>query len=202
MEQLPIKSEDNPILENKEAIELRVKEILELIGEDTKREGLLETPHRVAKMFAELFRGYFKDLNTVVNGALFSISEEEQEMVVVEAIPYNSLCEHHMLPFMGNAYIAYIPDKYIIGLSKIPRIVDMYSQRLQVQEKLTTDIVTALQEVLKPKGVAIIVTGTHTCASIRGVKKHGSRMRTMKFTGVFKTESNRKEEFFKLITIE
>ena len=194
-----ISPSSNPIIDNKERIENSIFEILELVGEDPNREGLLETPHRVAKMFSELFQGYYQDLKVIVNGALYDAEEGTDEMIIVDSIDYSSMCEHHMLPFTGRAHIAYLPGKMIIGLSKIPRIVDMFSRRLQVQERLTSDIARSIDEVLKPRGVAIVLTGVHSCASLRGVKKHGINMKTMEFTGEFKTDKDLKREFYQLI---
>lgn len=196
-----VSTSTNPIIDNKKEIEHKIYEILELVGEDPNRDGLLETPHRVAKMFSELFEGYFKDLKVIVNGALYDANDGSKEMVIVDGIEYSSICEHHMLPFTGKAYVAYLPDKKIIGLSKIPRIVDMFSKRLQVQERLTLEIAETINQVLQPRGVAIVMTGEHSCASLRGVKKHGINMKTMEFLGEFRTDKDLKNEFYQLINI-
>ncbi len=198
---MDVQTSDNPIA-NKDEIESLIKRLLDLVGEDSSRQGLLQTPHRVAKMFDELLRGYFKDVNTIVNEALYDVDDNTRSMVIVEAIPYNSLCEHHMLPFSGKAYIAYLPNKKIIGLSKIPRIVDMFSQRLQVQERLTVQVADTLEKVLEPLGVAIIVTGVHSCAALRGVKKTGVVMKTMEYRGDFKNNQSLRMEFLQTINLE
>ena len=185
--------------ERKHRLEAAVREILTLVGEDPDREGLVKTPHRVAKMYDELLEGYQQDLATVVNGAFFDVSYDRGEMVVVADIEYNSLCEHHMLPFVGKAHVAYIPRRSVIGLSKIPRIVDMFAHRLQVQERLTNEIADALVEALDPAGVMVVVEGQHMCASLRGVKKHGANMITTAKRGEFRTNRDLRDEFYRAI---
>ncbi|NDJ52940.1 MAG: GTP cyclohydrolase I FolE [Chloroflexi bacterium] len=180
-------------------IEDHVYHILEQIGEDPERDGLLRTPRRVAKAYAELLEGYAQDVQTVLNGALFEVEYDEGEMVIVADIPYQSMCEHHMLPFTGKAHVAYIPRDRVVGLSKIPRIVDMFSKRLQVQERLTNEIAETLQEALDPLGVMIVMSGEHTCGSLRGVKKHGVHMITKAVRGAFREDSNLRAEFYELI---
>ncbi|MBN2002584.1 MAG: GTP cyclohydrolase I FolE [Anaerolineae bacterium] len=175
-------------------IECAVAAILEAIGEDPTREGLLRTPERVARMYAELTAGYHVDPERLINDAIFDVHYEE--MVLVKDIDYYSMCEHHMLPFLGKAHVAYIPDGKVIGLSKIPRIVEMFSRRLQVQERMTQQIAEFLNETLHPKGVAVVVEGLHMCAAMRGVKKSNARMSTSAMLGVFKTDHNLREEFF------
>jgi GTP cyclohydrolase I len=158
-------------------------DILAAVGEDPQREGLLDTPRRVARAYQELLSGYRVDPARLINGAIFDV--EHDDMVIVRDIEYASMCEHHMLPFMGHAHVAYIPDRKIIGLSKIPRVVDMFAQRLQVQERLTRQVADFLNEVLQPKGVAVIVDGVHMCSKMRGVEKHDSSMTTSVMLGVF-----------------
>jgi GTP cyclohydrolase I len=175
----------------------RIKEILRLLGEDPDREGLKKTPGRVEASLKFLTQGYKQDLESIVNNAVFS--EEYDEMVLVKDIEFYSLCEHHLLPFFGKAHIAYIPDGKIIGLSKIPRIVDMFSRRLQVQERMTVLIASAIQKILKPKGVAVILEAVHLCMVMRGTEKKSSKATTSCLKGVFKTDPKTRDEFLKLI---
>jgi GTP cyclohydrolase I len=183
----------------KEEIEVRVREILALVGEDPDRDGLRRTPHRVAKMYGELLEGYGKDLKTVINGAMFEVEYGDGEMVVVANIEYSSLCEHHMLPFTGTAHIAYVPRDRVVGLSKIPRIVDMFAKRLQIQERLGNEIADALDEALDPLGVMVVLEGQHSCASLRGVKKHGVNMVTTARRGTFREHADLRDEFYRLV---
>jgi GTP cyclohydrolase IA len=171
--------------------------ILTRIGEDPEREGLLKTPYRVAKAWHFLTRGYGKDLDEVLNGAIFE--EEYNEMVIVKDIDYYSMCEHHLLPFFGKCHVAYIPNKKIVGLSKIPRIVDVFAQRLQVQERMTQQIADALQQALQPMGVAVVCEGRHMCMMMRGVQKQNSVATTSEMLGAFRTNSKTREEFLRLI---
>ncbi|MBN1200569.1 MAG: GTP cyclohydrolase I FolE [Anaerolineae bacterium] len=182
-----------------DVIEKSVELILLSVGENPSRDGLQRTPHRVAKMYGELLEGYHKDLETVVNNALFDVEYGEGEMVVVANIEYNSMCEHHMLPFTGKAHVAYIPRDKVIGLSKIPRIVDMFARRLQVQERLTNEVADALVEALDPVGVMVVFEGQHSCASLRGVKKHGVNMVTTAKRGEFRTNRDLRDEFYRMI---
>lgn len=175
------------------AIEEAVREILVNVGEDAGREGLQRTPHRVANMYDELLAGYKMDPVKLVNGALFDV--EYDEMIVVKDIEFFSMCEHHMLPFYGRAHVAYIPSDKIIGLSKIPRIVDMFARRLQVQERMTRQIAELLEEILDPQGVAVVVEGSHMCSMMRGVKKEHPRMVTSTMLGSFKENSLTRNEF-------
>lgn len=170
-----------------------VYELIKALGEDPEREGLQNTPYRVARMYAELLNGYTMDPQKVVNGALFNITYDE--MVLVRDIEFYSLCEHHMLPFLGRAHVAYIPDGKVIGLSKIPRIVDMYARRLQVQERMTRQIADFLQRTLKPQGVAVVVEAVHMCSMMRGVKKHDARMTTSAMHGAFRANLATRQEF-------
>jgi GTP cyclohydrolase I len=181
------------------AIEAATRSLLGSVGEDVHREGLIKTPSRVAKMYAELLEGYRQDLATVVNDAMFDVEYGNDEMVVVADIPYNSMCEHHLLPFTGLAHIAYIPRDKVIGLSKIPRIVDMFAKRLQIQERLGNEIADALVEAMAPEGVIVMVEGRHSCASLRGVKKHGANMVTTARRGAFKHDAQLRDEFFRMI---
>jgi GTP cyclohydrolase IA len=176
-----------------DAIQECVRQMLVGFGEDPDREGLLKTPERVARMYDELLGGYRIDPVAMVNDALFEV--EYDEMVIVRDIEYYSLCEHHMLPFIGRAHVAYIPRGRVIGLSKIPRIVDMYSRRLQVQERMTRQIADFIQELLSPLGVAVVVEGLHLCSMMRGVRKHDARMTTSTMLGGFRTNMATRMEF-------
>jgi GTP cyclohydrolase I len=174
-------------------IEKAVSDVLEAIGEDTKREGLQKTPDRVARAYREMLDGYRTDPVKLVNKALFTV--EYDDMVIVRDIEFFSMCEHHMLPFLGRAHVAYIPNDRVIGLSKIPRIVDMFSRRLQVQERMTRQIADFLNILLKPRGVAVVVEAVHMCAMIRGVKKHDARMTTSSMLGAFRNREATRMEF-------
>ncbi len=174
-------------------IEDAVRTILTGYGEDPDREGLRNTPRRVRRMYAELLRGYEQDPAALINGAIFN--EPHDEMVVVRDIEYSSLCEHHLLPFLGHAHVAYIPKGRIIGLSKIPRIVDMYGHRLQLQERLTDQIADFLVGALQPRGVAVVLDGVHLCSLIRGVRKHDSQMTTSAMRGCFQEDAQVRAEF-------
>jgi GTP cyclohydrolase I len=177
----------------KSNIEFAVDSILRNIGEDPEREGLLKTPNRVARMFDELTAGYHIDPVALINGAIFSVDYDE--MVVVKDIDFHSLCEHHMLPFYGRAHVAYIPDGKVVGLSKIPRIVEMFARRLQIQEQMTSQIANFIQETLEPSGVAVVVEGAHMCAMMRGVKKANTKMTTSKMLGAFREDDKLRAEF-------
>jgi GTP cyclohydrolase I len=185
---------DIPAQECTDDIECAVRDILGAIGEDPDREGLLRTPGRVARMYEELTAGYHVDPERLINDAIFKVDYDE--MVIVRDIDYYSMCEHHMLPFMGKAHVAYIPDGTVIGLSKIPRIVEMFARRLQVQERMTQQIAEFLQETLQPKGVAVVAEGVHMCAAMRGVKKANARMVTSAMLGSFKANQTTRSEFF------
>lgn len=172
-------------------------DILKLIGEDPKREGLLKTPERVAKAMQFLTHGYDVDPEQLLRSAMFK--EDYKQMVIVKDIEIYSMCEHHMLPFIGKAHVAYIPNGYIVGLSKIPRVVDAFARRLQVQERLTTQIKECIQETLKPLGVAVVIEALHLCMMMRGIQKQNSVTTTSDFTGAFLMDKTR-QEFLHLIS--
>src|SRR5678810_799662 len=171
--------------------------VIDLLGEDTEREGLLKTPQRVAKAMQFMTQGYRQDAVAILNGARFK--EDVSEMVLVKDIELYSMCEHHMLPFFGKAHIAYIPNGYITGLSKLARVVDVYARRLQVQERLTTEILDAIKESLQPLGVAVVIEASHLCMMMRGVQKQNSVTTTSAFYGEFEKNETR-SEFTKLIS--
>ncbi len=179
---------------NNGRVEAAVREILVEIGEAPDRQGLAGTPGRVHRMYTELTAGYHVDPERLINGAIFDIAYSE--MVVVKDVPFYSLCEHHLLPFFGTAAVAYIPRGRVIGLSKIPRIVEMYARRLQVQERLTQEIAEFLQDRLAPQGVGVVVEATHLCAVMRGVRKPGTIMTTSSVLGLFRTRDRTRAEFF------
>jgi len=182
---------------NEEGIEKSFENIIEYVGEDPDREGLVETPKRVARAYKKLFSGYGKspeDIMTVFD------DEKYDEMIVVKDVEFYSCCEHHMLPFFGKAHVGYIPNGKIVGLSKIPRIVDIYARRLQNQERLTQQIASSLMELLSPKGVGVVLEAQHFCMMARGVEKQGSRVSTSAMLGLFKERTNTRSEFLKLIS--
>lgn len=174
-------------------VEEAVRMILNAVGENPDREGLLKTPERVARMYEELLSGYRIDPIALVNGAIFDVTYDE--MVLVRDIEFYSLCEHHLLPFIGRVHVAYLPRGRIIGLSKIPRIVDMFAHRLQLQERMTRQIADFIDTLLNPIGVAVVVEGLHLCATMRGVKKHGARMTTSSMLGYFRKNVATRQEF-------
>lgn len=182
---------------NHKKVESLVVSLLQEIGEDSGREGLIKTPERVAKAYEFLTQGYRKSVEEVLNGAIFH--EEYDEMVIVKDIDFYSLCEHHLLPFYGKAHVAYIPNGKIIGLSKIPRIVDVFARRLQVQERMTKEIAETLEELLEPKGVAVVTEAQHMCMMMRGVEKQNSNASASAMTGVFKETARTRMEFLELI---
>ena len=174
-----------------------VRTLLVGIGEDPEREGLKATPERVQRMYGELCAGYGMDLESVVHGAVFD--ESCDSMVLVRNISFYSMCEHHMLPFYGKIHVAYIPDGKIIGLSKIPRIVEMYARRLQVQERLTEQVCEAVESILQPQGIAVLTNGLHMCSIMRGVKKESAELITTRFTGVFEKDPVLRDDFYRQI---
>jgi GTP cyclohydrolase I len=176
-----------------ETIKAATASILEAVGEDPDRDGLKRTPERVARAYEELLSGYRTDPAKLINDAIFDV--EYDDMVIVRDIEYYSLCEHHMLPFIGHAHVAYIPNEKVIGLSKIPRIVDMFARRLQVQERLTRQIADFIDQVLQPAGVAVVLDGVHMCSMMRGVKKCDSSMTTSAMLGVFRESKKTRSEF-------
>lgn len=176
---------------------IHFEKVIDLLGEDVSREGLVKTPERAAKAMQFLTQGYDQNPDKIVHQALFS--EEYSEMVLVKDIEIYSLCEHHMLPFFGKAHVAYIPNGKIVGLSKIPRVVDAYSRRLQVQERLTIEIRDCLERTLKPKGVAVVIEAAHMCMQMRGVQKQNSVTTTSAFTGLFLSNDSTRKEFIDLI---
>jgi GTP cyclohydrolase I len=174
-------------------IEQATRAVLTAVGEDPQREGLLKTPNRVSRMYDELLSGYRTDPAKLINGALFEVGYSD--MVIVRDIEFYSLCEHHMLPFIGRVHVAYLPRTKVIGLSKIPRIVDMFARRLQVQERMTRQIADFIQEVLDPMGVGVVAEGVHMCSMMRGVKKAEASMTTSAMLGVFREDSRTRSEF-------
>lgn len=192
-----VREEDQKI-QNHTNIEIAVDTILRNIGEDPARQGLLKTPNRVARMLDELTAGYHTDPKELINGAIFEVDYDD--MVIVEDIDFYSMCEHHILPFYGRAHVAYIPDGKVIGLSKIPRIVEMFARRLQIQEQMTTQIAELIQDALNPQGVAVLVEGAHMCSMMRGVKQENARMTTSRFLGRFKDNPKLQERFLSQIS--
>ncbi len=174
-----------------------VRQLLRQLGEDPERDGLLDTPRRVAKSLAFLTSGYQTDLDVIVNGALFDV--EYSEMVIVKDVDFYSLCEHHLLPFFGKCHVAYLPSAKVIGLSKLPRIVEMFARRLQVQERLTKQIADTIVEVTQPLGVAVVMEATHLCMAMRGVEKQNSVTVTSAMHGVFREDARTRSEFLELI---
>jgi GTP cyclohydrolase I len=181
-------------------LELRdhITEILKLLGEDPSREGLLKTPLRVEKAFKHFTKGYGQDAAEILKSAVFDASDYD-EMVIVKDIDVFSMCEHHLLPFFGKCHVAYLPDKKVVGLSKIPRVVEVFARRLQIQEKLTTQIAKAIESALKPKGVGVVIEALHLCVMMRGVEKNNAHMVTSSMQGRFRSDSKTREEFLDLI---
>ena len=196
-QEIDIQTHDNhSFREGLDELTVHYKEVLRLLGEDTEREGLLKTPMRVAKAMQVLTRGYQMDAHKVLTDALFK--EDYSQMVIVKDIDFFSLCEHHMLPFYGKAHVAYIPNGYITGLSKIARVVDIYAHRLQVQERMTQQIKDCIQDTLKPLGVMVVVEAKHMCMQMRGIEKQNSITTTSDFSGAF-NQAKTRQEFMNLI---
>ncbi len=188
----------NNMADNAESAEGAVRRLLRHVGEDPEREGLLRTPTRVVKAYEFLTRGYSQDPKEIINGALF-VEEDYQEMIVCRDVDFFSLCEHHLLPFMGRAHVAYLPRHHILGLSKLARLVEVYARRLQVQERMTTQIASTLMEQLNPLGVAVVLEAEHLCMRMRGVEKQNSWVTTSAMLGVFRTNVETRQEFMTLI---
>ncbi len=184
-------------MNKEEEFEQAITKVLELLGEDPKREGLIKTPNRVAKALKFLTEGYDQDPQEILNQALFTTSNDE--MVLVRDIEFYSMCEHHMLPIIGRAHVAYIPDGKVVGLSKIPRIVNVYARRLQIQEQMTEQIADAILSTIKPKGVAVVIHARHMCMEMRGVQKINSTTVSSALRGLFKSDERTRSEFYNLI---
>ncbi|HEY0264858.1 MAG TPA: GTP cyclohydrolase I FolE [Granulicella sp.] len=189
--------ETAPVTLEKASMQEIYRELLSRVGEDPERDGLLKTPERMEKAMAFLTRGYTQDINAVLHAALFDVDYDE--MVIVRDIEFYSLCEHHMLPFFGKAHVAYVPNGKVIGLSKIPRLIDVFARRLQVQERLTRQIAEAITEAIHPQGVAVILEASHLCMMMRGVEKQHSSTTTSAMLGVFKTQLQTRNEFLSLM---
>ena len=199
MSALPLRSASRAVTHGDDSVgehEALVRRQLELLGEDPDREGIRRTPERVAKSLAWLTRGYSLDVADVVGNALFA--EKHRQMVMVRDVDFYSLCEHHMLPFYGKAHVAYVPNGRIVGLSKLPRIVEVYARRLQVQERLTEQIADAIERVLHPLGVGVVIEGVHLCMMMRGVEKQGSKTITSALRGTFRECPMTRDEFLRL----
>jgi GTP cyclohydrolase I len=181
------------------AMETLIRELLEELGEDPEREGLIRTPERMAHALRFLTSGYQVDVNTVINEALFTV--DYSEMVIVKDIDFYSLCEHHLLPFFGRCHIAYIPQTHVIGLSKLPRLVEVFARRLQIQERMTNQIAETIRDAINPLGVAVVCEGTHLCMSMRGVEKQNSCAVTSAMLGVFREQSRTRIEFLELLRL-
>ena len=190
--------EDKYDLEKIEQLKYHYREVLRLLGEDPEREGLIKTPERVAKAWSYLTKGYEQDPVAILQSAMFK--EEYKQMVVVKDIELFSVCEHHMLPFVGKAHVAYIPNGTITGLSKVARVVECFARRLQVQERLTVQIRDCIQDALNPIGVAVVIEASHMCMQMRGVEKQGSKTTTSAFTGIFLADPRTREEFMSIIS--
>ena len=189
----PVDGQSNKSKMDSQEIQNAVQRILKAVGEDPNRDGLKRTPERISRMYVELLSGYSIDPVAMVNDALFDVKYDE--MVIVRDIEFYSLCEHHMLPFMGRVHVAYIPDGKVVGLSKIPRIVDLYAHRLQVQERMTRQIADFIRDLLHPQGVAVVVEALHLCMSMRGVQKHNARLTTSAMHGAFRANLATRQEF-------
>ena len=187
----------SPQTRSEDTLKEAVTNVLKSVGEDPTREGLIGTPSRVARMYQEILSGYSLDPLELLNGALFDV--EHEDIVVITGIEFQSMCEHHMLPFIGEAHVGYLPNQKVIGLSKIPRIVDMFARRLQLQERLTSQIANTLEEVLDPVGVAVVMEGRHLCMQMRGVEKQNSFASTSAMLGQFRKSAETRSEFLSII---
>ncbi|SFV51041.1 GTP cyclohydrolase I type 1 [hydrothermal vent metagenome] len=184
-------------MSSKREFEEAVKKMMQYVGEDPQREGLLKTPSRVRKAYEFIFGGYKQDAKEILNSALFTSSNDE--MVLIKDIEFYSTCEHHLLPIIGRAHVAYIPDGKVVGLSKIPRVVDVFARRMQIQEQLTEQIADAIMETINPKGVAVVLQARHMCMEMRGVEKINSTTTSSALRGLFKRDEKTRAEFFSLI---
>jgi GTP cyclohydrolase I len=182
----------------REEAEQAVRTLLSWAGDDPTREGLLDTPKRVVKAYEEFFKGYNQSAEEILSTTFEEVAGYD-EMIVLRDINFNSHCEHHMVPFTGVAHVAYLPTSKVVGLSKLARLVDLYAHRLQIQEKFTAEIARTLNEILQPRGVAVVVEATHMCMTMRGIKKHGTVMQTSKLLGLFRSDPRTRQEFFSLL---
>src|SRR5579875_3624286 len=194
----PAQDEEASMASKQQTAEDAVRDLITFVGEDPKREGLLRTPTRVVKALEFLTRGYHQDPKEIINGALF-VEDDYQEMIVCRNVDFYSLCEHHLLPFIGKAHVAYLPKRHIIGLSKLARLVELYARRLQVQERLTTQIANTIWEQLDPMGVAVVLEAEHLCMRMRGVEKQNSWVTTSAMLGVFRSNQTTRQEFMSFI---
>jgi len=185
--------------DNLSILEKLTKHLLDEIGEDSDREGLIKTPKRVAKSWKFLTQGYKIEVDNIINGAIFH--EDYDEMVTINNIDFYSICEHHLIPFFGKVHVAYIPNGKVVGLSKIPRIVEMFARRLQLQERMTQQIANTLSEVLSPRGVAVVIEAQHMCMQMRGVEKQNSHATTSSMTGLFREDPRTRKEFLDIISV-
>ncbi|MEZ5690668.1 MAG: GTP cyclohydrolase I FolE [Rickettsiales bacterium] len=190
--------DDKKVKPSRQEAEEAVKLLIRWAGDDPEREGLLDTPSRVVRSYEEFFNGYDINPNDILSRT-FEDVEGYDEMVVLRDINFDSYCEHHMVPFTGRAHVAYIPKEKVVGISKLARLVDVYAKRLQIQEKLTAQIAASIDDILKPKGVAVVVEATHMCMTTRGARKHGTVMQTSKLLGLFRSDHRTRQEFFSLL---
>jgi GTP cyclohydrolase I len=188
----------NGVRPTREEAEAAVRTLIRWAGDDPEREGLRDTPKRVAKAYEELFKGYSQDADAVLS-TIFEEVEGYDDMVLVKDIPFASHCEHHMVPFVGKAHVAYFPSEGVVGLSKLARVVDVFARRLQTQETMTAQITDAIDEALKPRGIAVLIEAEHMCMSMRGVQKHGSSTMTTRFTGLFRDDPAEQARFFTMV---
>jgi GTP cyclohydrolase I len=194
----PLTIEPGPTRPSREEAEAAVRTLIRWAGDDPAREGLLDTPRRVAKAYGELFKGYDEDAHELLE-RVFEEVEGYADMILVRDIPFHAHCEHHMVPFVGKAHIGYYPTRGVVGLSKLARVVDVYARRLQTQETMTAQIAGVIDDVLKPRGVAVLIEAEHMCMSMRGVQKHGSSTMTTQYTGIFRTDPAEQVRFFTMV---